>query len=144
MANHSERRAMAKLDPVRRATPEPPTFPAGARFAPTYRVGAKTGLDRALIHDNDFVSDTDPDEAARVAHDRRIQTEMVGLYWDGKVAVIQPTGIACVHGSVGPFEVLFIEGPIFERTKASDRSLMAKVAGYSVPAAKVDVRVEDA
>lgn len=119
-------------------------FPAHSRFAPSYRVSSKAGLDRVLIHDAEFVDELEPDNAARIALDRRIETEIAGLFWDQKVVVIPPTGIPCVHGQVGPFTVLFIQGPSFDAVKAEERQLLARVAGYRIPAGKLDAKIEEA
>jgi hypothetical protein len=98
-------------------------IPAGAVFAPSYRVGSRQGADRVLVDSTLFTHPTDPDEAARIARDRRIETEAVGLYWDHKVVIIQtPKGIANVRGvveaktpdGVETTAVLFIQGPTFD------------------------------
>lgn len=120
-----------------------PAFPEGARFAPSYRVGSRTGEDRCLIHDPAFVDDVDPDNAHRIALDRRVETEIVGLYWDQKVIVIPPTGIPCVHGAVGPLEVLFIQGPRFDAVRQEERQLLAKLNGIRIPQGKLDYKVEE-
>lgn len=96
-----------------------PVFPEGARFAPSYRVGAKWGADRCLVHDAEFIDDVDPDNADRIALDRKVETELAGLFYDGKVVVVPPTGVPCVHGKVGHLLVLFIQGPIFEHARRS-------------------------
>jgi len=112
---------------VTRDSAKPASFPEGSRFAPSYRVGSKTGADRCLIHDNDFVTDTDPDDAAKLAFDELKRTEMYGLFWDGKVVIIPRTGVRCVHGAVGPIAVLFISGPGFDRVQESEREVYAAI-----------------
>jgi hypothetical protein len=97
-------------------------IPEGAIFAPSYRVGSKHGPDRCLVDSQAFTHPTDPDEAARIARDRRIETEAVGLYWDEKVVIIPPKGIAnvpalvsqTVGGHTESAVVLFIQGPTFD------------------------------
>lgn len=98
-------------------------IPAGSTFAPSYRVGSPHGADRVLVDSQAFTHPSDPDEAARIARDRKIETDAVGLYWDAKVVIIPPPpGILSIRGIVesttaGATEttaVLFIQGPTFD------------------------------
>lgn len=106
-------------------------IPKGAVFAPSYRVGSRHGADRVLVDSTAFTDAKDPDEAARIARDRRLETEAVGLYWDGKVVIIPtPKGIANVRGIVEAVTrdarglehkettaVMFIQGPTFDEAQ---------------------------
>jgi hypothetical protein len=105
-------------------------IPAGATFAPSYRVGSRHGADRVLIDSQAFTHPSDPDEAARIARDRRIETEAVGLYWDYKVVIVPPPpGIrgqrGVVNAEIAPgmtetTAVIFIQGPTFDESQSPE------------------------
>lgn len=107
---------------------------AGSVYAPSYRVGSGTGLNRVLVDHPDFIDREDPDTVARWARHTRVDMEMAGLYWDGNVVVIPPGGVANVRGRVGPFDVLFFQGPVFDAVAANDRKALeaAREAGRIV------------
>ena len=123
---------------------KPSVLPEGARYAPSYRAGSALSPNRCLIHEPDF-TDEDPDLAARIGHDRRSETELFGLFWDGKVVIIPPAGIRCVPGLYGKVQVLWIQGPGFEHVQESERQLYAKIKGDVTPPARLtETDVKDA
>lgn len=128
------------------ATGKAETYPEGTVFAPSYRAGSRHGPNRCLIDDADFTS-SDPDLAAKIAHDARDEAEIgYGLFWDGKVVPIKPgEGIRNVPGIYGKTKVLWIQGPGFDKVQEQERKLREKLReGAALPKRLTENEVPDA
>lgn len=103
---------------------------AGPIYCPTYVIDGTQ--EKVLIDDEAFTGDTD-NEAAKIALLRRVDTELAGLVWTRKVAVVPLKGVESRKGKVGPFDVLFVAGPTFDLGRRSDDKLIAARAAAGQP-----------